>query len=132
MRDKDSLVRQWRLLKYIALKGTVITSSDYSVLCRILNVQTRTVRRDLAKLAQAGLLDCDRVHPHLMRFMATEEAPKVVEAIMKIATDKVKGADLEKCNACEYRFRLVGGKVDMRDFRSHKESHRAAVSQVHG
>lgn len=127
------LVRQWKILKYLAQR------TDKNVDCQsvalMLDVHPRTIYRDIKSLFKAGFIDNVPVRWNdpvelSQRQRALRESmyvPLVERAIVaqiegKIVSDKLKRVDLTRCNACEYPFKLnEHGVLDMKDFQKHKK-----------
>lgn len=122
----NQLIRQWKILRYIANGHLDPVSLELPELSERFNKSYKTIRRDLQGLVDAGfLISFAFKSPKKKRVLRPN--PRLtteLRGIEKSAQPNVASANLLQCNSCPYLFKTVDGRLDMKDFRKHKALHR--------
>ena len=130
MRNRQ-LIRQWKILQYLAKDDLDIDNISLHDLSTVLNVSSRTICRDFKCLYDAGFIPGYRLNEYLKEKKTNivanlvevpQQTKQAVQRIYEISNDAMKDEDLLRCNRCKYKFKLYKGEIDMKDFRAHKAS----------
>lgn len=125
----SQLIRQWKILKYIANGDFCVLELNLPELQEVFGKCHKTIRRDIHGLLEAGFLTEYRFNNKSKvvakrKKLSTEKYLKdTVFDIAMMSNREIAALDLLRCNSCTYVFKTKNGRIDMQDFRIHKRQH---------